>query len=75
VPAFVNLLHSNASYHTEHHLFPTMNPKYYPLVSGLFRTHFAERYHAIPIAQAWAGLWRNAIAAERHSPPTQAAPT
>jgi fatty acid desaturase len=75
VPAVFNLLHSNASYHTEHHLFPTMNPKYYPLVSGLFRTHFPGRYHAIPIAQAWSGLWRNAIATERRGPPTPAAST
>jgi len=73
VPAFCNLLHSNASYHTEHHLFPTMNPKYYPLVSGLFRKHFPEHYHAIPIVQAWAGLWRNAIAAERRTRPRDGA--
>jgi hypothetical protein len=39
-----------------------MNPKYYPLVGALFRRQFPERYHCIPIAQAWSGLWRNAVA-------------
>jgi fatty acid desaturase len=77
VPELCNKLHSNFSYHTEHHLFPTMNPKYYPLVSDLFRKHFSDRYHCIPIAEAWAGLWRNAIASpqrnasRRASTPTQ----
>jgi fatty acid desaturase len=74
VPALLNTLHSNASYHTEHHLFPTMNPKYYPLVSAQFRTHFADRYHAIPIVQAWSGLWQNAIASERRARPRNAGP-
>jgi fatty acid desaturase len=73
VPALLNLLHSNASYHTEHHLFPTMNPKYYPLVSAQFRARFPERYHAIPIGHAWSALWRNAIAAERRERPGQTA--
>jgi fatty acid desaturase len=62
VPELFNRLHSNFAYHTEHHLFPTMNPKYYPLVGALFRKRFPEHYHCIPISQAWAGLWRNAIA-------------
>jgi fatty acid desaturase len=62
VPEICNTLHSNFSYHTEHHLFPTMNPKYYPLVSELFRRQFPEQYHCIPISEAWGGLWRNAIA-------------
>ena len=62
VPDVFNKLHSNFSYHTEHHLFPTMNPKFYPLVGGLFQKRFPEQYHRIPISEAWAGLWRNAIA-------------
>jgi fatty acid desaturase len=62
VPEVCNKLHSNFSYHTEHHLFPTMNPVYYPLVGDLFRKRFPDRYHCIPISEAWSGLWRNAIA-------------
>ena len=32
VPRWVDVLHFNFSYHTEHHLFPAMSSKYYPLV-------------------------------------------
>jgi fatty acid desaturase len=70
VPELCNRLHSNFSYHTEHHLFPTMNPRYYPLVSALFREHFPDRYHRVPIGTAWRGLWRNAIASPRRGNPT-----
>jgi fatty acid desaturase len=65
VPEICNALHSNVSYHSEHHLFPTMSSRFYPLVSDLFRTHFPDRYHCIPLADAWSGLWRNAIASPR----------
>jgi fatty acid desaturase len=74
VAEICNRLHSNFAYHTEHHLFPTMNPKYYPLVGALFRQRFPEHYHCIPISEAWAGLWRNAIASPHRGvpqPPSQ----
>jgi len=69
VPKFVDVLHSNFSYHAEHHLFPTMNAKYYPLVADLFAKRYPERYHRIPFLQAWSGLWRNAIASPRRGDP------
>jgi fatty acid desaturase len=65
VPKYVDVLHSNFSYHAEHHLFPTMNSKYYPLVADLFKARYPERYHRIPFLQAWSGLWRNALASPR----------
>jgi fatty acid desaturase len=65
VPKVVDVLHSNFSYHAEHHLFPTMNSKYYPLVADLFKARYPERYHRIPFLTAWSGLWRNAIASPR----------
>ena len=40
VPKVCDYLHSNFSYHTEHHLFPNIHPKYYPLISGLIQRHF-----------------------------------
>jgi fatty acid desaturase len=69
VPEFLNKLHSNFAYHTEHHLFPTMNPRFYPLVRSLLRQHFPDRFHCIPMAEAWTGLWQNAIASPRLSAP------
>jgi fatty acid desaturase len=61
VPRICDFLHSNFSYHTEHHLFPAMNSKYYPMVSMLLQAHFPDRYHRVPMAAAWSKLWRNPI--------------
>jgi fatty acid desaturase len=72
VPKLVDVLHANFSYHAEHHLFPTMNSKYYPLVAELFQTRYPERYHRIPFLTAWSGLWRNAIASPRRGEPDTA---
>jgi fatty acid desaturase len=57
VPRIFDWLHDNNSYHTEHHLFPGMNPRYYPLVSKLLREHFPDRYNRLPIAEAWRQIW------------------
>jgi fatty acid desaturase len=65
VPAVCNKLHSNFSYHTEHHLFPNMNPTYYPLVSKLLARNFPARYQHMPMAQAWSKLLQNPIATSR----------
>lgn len=58
VPRFFDSLHSNFSYHTEHHLFPGMSSQYYPLVSEILRAQFPERYHRVTYRQAWKQLWR-----------------
>jgi fatty acid desaturase len=65
VPKFCDILHSNFSYHTEHHLFPAMNPKYYPLVREQLHRQFPEQFHCIPIGEAWTGLWNSAIGSVR----------
>ncbi len=57
VPPWVDWLHGNFSYHTEHHLFPGMNPRHYPEVSRLLQAHFPERYNRIPFGEAWRRLW------------------
>jgi fatty acid desaturase len=61
VPGICDALHSNFSYHTEHHLFPAMNSRYYPLVSRLLQAHFPDRYHRVPMGAAWSRLWRNPL--------------
>lgn len=58
VPKWMDWLHDNFSYHTEHHVFPGMNPRWYPLVSELLQQHFPERYNRLPLAEAWSRLWR-----------------
>ncbi len=58
VPKLFDWLHSNFSYHTEHHLFPNVNADYYPLVSRLLIEYYPHRYHRVPITQAWRLLWQ-----------------
>ena len=52
----MNSLHFNFSYHTEHHLFPGMDSEYYPLLSDLIRQRYGDRYHNLPLAEAWSYL-------------------
>lgn len=58
VPRLMNQIHSNFSYHTEHHVFPCMNSNYYPLVSELLKDRYVGRYHQLPFAEAWRRLWQ-----------------
>lgn len=53
MPKIFDLLHFNFSYHTEHHLFPSINSDYYPLVQELLQTHYPESYNLISFAEAW----------------------
>ena len=59
VPRWIDWLHFNFSYHTEHHLFPSLNSRYYHLVSPILATAFPESYQRIPIVEAWRRLWGN----------------
>lgn len=52
-------LHSHFSYHTEHHIFPSMNSDFYPQVSELLQQKFPDRYNRIPIKNAWQQLFSN----------------
>lgn len=58
VPRWVDWLHAHFSYHTEHHIFPAMNSDYYPELSRLLHKRYPQRYHRIPIGEAWRQLWR-----------------
>jgi fatty acid desaturase len=53
VPKIFDLLHINFSYHTEHHIFPGMNPNYYPMVQELLLTHYPERFNLMDADKAW----------------------
>lgn len=58
VPAWIDRLHFHFSYHTEHHVFPTMNSAYYPALSRELEREFPGEYRRIPLAEAWRQLWR-----------------
>ncbi len=53
MPKIFDLLHFNFSYHTEHHLFPSLNSDYYPAVQTLLQTHYADQFNLIPGDKAW----------------------
>lgn len=53
VPKIFDILHINFSYHTEHHIFPGMNPNYYPLVQDLLLTHYPERFNLMDADKVW----------------------
>ncbi len=42
----IDLVLFNFSHHVEHHLFPSMSPRYYPLVRRSLHRHAADRYLA-----------------------------
>jgi fatty acid desaturase len=71
VPGWMNWLHANFAYHTEHHVFPTMNPRYYPLVSRLLQEHFPDRYNRITLGEAWRRIWRHGKYIDEPAPQTQ----
>jgi fatty acid desaturase len=58
VPRWVDVLHLNFSYHTEHHLFPGMNPRWAPLVKAHIKQLWPDRYHEMPMWLALRTLWR-----------------
>lgn len=58
VPRWVDVLHFNFSYHTEHHLFPGMSSKYYPLVKEKIKEMWPERYHEMSMGKALTTLWK-----------------
>ncbi|WP_238883966.1 acyl-CoA desaturase [Clostridium sp. YIM B02551] len=58
VPKWIDILHFNFSYHTEHHLFPRMNPKYYPLIKQHIVKYWPERYNEMSLSSALISLWK-----------------
>jgi fatty acid desaturase len=58
VPKIFDLLHLNFSYHTEHHIFPSINSDYYPLVQELLEIHYPNRMNLLDAGEAWELLMR-----------------
>lgn len=59
VPRLFNRLHENFSFHTEHHLFPTINSAFYPVVTAALQKHFPDRYNRLRLLEAWRRLWQS----------------
>jgi fatty acid desaturase len=52
---WVDRLHFHFSHHVEHHLFPTMPSRYYPLIRQFLMRQYGDRYLAPP--HWWALVW------------------
>jgi fatty acid desaturase len=59
-PVF-NKLHLHFAYHTEHHLFPSLNSDYYPLVSKILKEKYPEKYNYLHLQDAWKELWQKYV--------------
>jgi fatty acid desaturase len=56
VPRWMDLLHGNFSHHVEHHLFPAMSSRHFPLVRAAILAEFPERYNCLTLGEAWRAL-------------------
>jgi fatty acid desaturase len=56
IPAIFDKLHLNFSYHVEHHIFPTLNTNYYPLVRELLLQRYPKQYKLLTVKEAWGYL-------------------
>ena len=58
VPRVLEVVHSNFSHHTEHHIFPAMSARYVPQVKRLIKELWPDRYHEMSLWHALGALWR-----------------
>lgn len=58
VGPLARLFHLNFNYHVEHHVLPSMSPRYAPMVHDLLVRKFADRYHEMPHWKAIYWLYR-----------------
>lgn len=59
VPSWVDWLHTNTSYHIEHHLFPGIDTVYYDGIAKIIEEQYPEKYHRIGFFEAWKQLQKN----------------
>lgn len=58
VPWIFDVWHLGFAHHVPHHIFPAMSHKWGPLMGEVIGTLWPERYHELPILQAWRLLWK-----------------
>lgn len=47
-PRFIQWFHGNFGYHVEHHIFPSMSPRFAPQLHALLLEHYPDRYQVMP---------------------------
>lgn len=54
--SIIDWLHANVSYHVEHHLFESMNYKYYPMMSEILKSRYGKHYQMGSMTEIWKNL-------------------
>lgn len=60
-PRLVDALHLHFSFHTEHHLYPSMASRHFPRLSALLQERFPAVYQRLPLGEAWRRAWRQPL--------------
>ena len=47
-PRFIQWFHGNFGFHVEHHLFPSLSPRYARQLHELLKEHYPQRYQVMP---------------------------
>lgn len=54
--SIIDWLHANVSYHVEHHIFESMNYKYYPMMSEILKNRYGKHYQMGSMTEIWKNL-------------------
>lgn len=60
MPRFLEILHLGFGMHVEHHIFPSMSPRYAADVCRVLEAKFPGRYQTMPFRQAFMRVFRTA---------------
>jgi fatty acid desaturase len=56
-PRFIQWFHGNFGYHVEHHIFPSMSPRYAAMLHRILIDQYGGRYQHMPFLQAVKALY------------------
>ena len=59
-PRFLEILHLGFGMHVEHHIFPSMSPRYAGQVREVLKARFPDRYQSMPFGRAFLRVYRTA---------------
>jgi fatty acid desaturase len=57
-PGWLEVLHLNFGFHTEHHIFPNMSPRFATILRRHIQELWPDRYHEMPHWKALRALWK-----------------
>ncbi len=61
LPKIIDVLHLNVSHHVEHHIFPSISPKYLPDLNHFLQKNYPQHFTFIPAATAIRNAYKNDV--------------